>query len=278
MRNLLRLTYKYSHIGLFLVLEAVALGLLIRQNNYHNYAFVNASSDVVGTLYDWRSNVTDYFSLKEQNEQLAGTNAKLMSNSEDAFLLRTYNNLKTTHDTFYIRKYDYQQARVVNNSTQLLNNNITINKGTRDGIEADMGVIGPDGIVGFVTHVSEHYAVVASVLNKKKFNVSVRTRKNHYSGIVKWKGYDPQEIVLEEVPGYAQLEAGDTIVTSGASGRFPENIPVGIIVKVEDAEKSNALFARVRTSTNFHNLYFVYVIHNLQKEEQLNLERAARDQ
>lgn len=275
MRNLLRLFVKYSHVFLFLALEVVAFALLVSNNNYHEASFINASSGAIGSFYEWRTNVTDYLHLSEDNEALAAENARLRNEHSDAFIQRVRDNSTTVNDTIFIQKYEYQQARVVNNSTHLLQNNITIDKGALDGIAIDMGVIGPDGIVGFVTHVSDNFSIVASVLNTQKFNAPARTKRSNNSGVIIWQGYDPTEITMKDVPRYAELAVGDTIVTSSASGRFPENIPVGVILEVNAVPGNDYQTARVRPLTDFDRLSHVYVINNLLRKEQLQLEADA---
>ena len=82
-------------------------------------------------------------------------------------------------DTIFKRKYLYTKAKVINNSTHRQNNYLTLNIGSRNGIENGMGVVGPNGVVGVVKNVSDHYASVVSVLHREA-KISVKLKNSSY--------------------------------------------------------------------------------------------------
>ena len=61
--------------------------------------------------------------------------------------------------------YSFVTADVVNNSVTHLSNYITVNKGRKDGVEPDMGVVSERGVVGIVSTVSDHFSVVIPLEN-----------------------------------------------------------------------------------------------------------------
>ena len=69
--------------------------------------------------------------------------------------------------------YSFVMADVVNNSVTYLSNYITVNKGRKDGVEPDMGVVSERGVVGIVSTVSDHFSVVIPLLNPK-FKLAAR--------------------------------------------------------------------------------------------------------
>ena len=74
---------------------------------------------------------------------------------------------------------------------------------------------------------------------------------------------------------YVDIEKGDTLVTSGFSAVFPEGIMIGTISNFDLNEGNNFYNIEVQLSTDFLSLNHVYVISNLYKEEQSNLEKSA---
>ena len=76
-----------------------------------------------------------------------------------------------------------------------------------------MGVICPDGVVGIVKDVSEHYCSVISFLHKDS-RISARIRKNGYIGSMVWGGTDDAHGQLTDIAKHVKLAPGDTIVTS----------------------------------------------------------------
>ncbi len=93
-------------------------------------------------------------------------------------------------------------------------------------------------------------------------------------GTVRWYGGEAGYAVMEDVPESVRLIRGDTVVTSGYSALFPENIPIGYVEVLYRSRQIQHLFytIRIKLATNFYNLQYVYVIDNLLKDEQQSLE------
>ena len=77
MYNLQRFILKHHFVILFILLEVISILLLARSQNFHRNSLVNTSNAVVGKIYEWSSDVGNYFRLNTANEQLAEENAML---------------------------------------------------------------------------------------------------------------------------------------------------------------------------------------------------------
>ena len=133
-------------------------------------------------------------------------------------------------------------AKVVSNSVNRRNNLITIDKGTADGVNTDMGVACGNGIVGVVYLAGEHYSVVIPVLNDKS-RISVTIRNQDYFGYLTWDGGNPLVAYVEDMPRHAKFKKGDWVETSGYSAIFPSGISVGKIIGIYDSD--DGLFYRL---------------------------------
>jgi rod shape-determining protein MreC len=172
-----------------------------------------------------------------------------------------------------IYPYEFITTRVVNNSTSYLNNYITINKGSEEGIRPDMGVVSLyGGVVGIVMTVKEHYSVVISLMNTK-LNISCKIKGTNFAGPLSWKGGDVAYAYLEELPTHTVFEVGDTIVTSGYSAVFPPDIMAGVVESYSKQRNNNFYSLKVRLATDFHALNVLYVILNHAQKEQWETER-----
>jgi len=167
-------------------------------------------------------------------------------------------------------RYRFIPAEVINNSINRQNNFITLNKGKKDGIRPEMGIVGPTGIVGIITHVSGHYSSGATVLNRR-WRVSAKLKNSNYFGSLVWDGLSYQTAQLNEIPFHVELAAGDTIVTSGYSTVFPEGIMIGQIKKVDIGSGDNFYAIDVSLSTNFMTLTYVEVVEDKDTDEIKNL-------
>lgn len=221
---------------LFLALEAVAVSLFLQSNIYQKARVAGLSSHLMSGMYGRLAQVSGYFGLRAENERLLEELALLRSEA-DSHRLSEQNSadgLIAPGDSIpALAYYQYQPARVVRNKITKRENYITINRGSLDGIEPQMALVTRDGIVGFVITCSDHYSVAVSILNTKEFRSSGRLKGSDFFGSIYWDGLDHREVVLDEIPKYADVKVGDTVVTTEFSTRFPPELPVGTVVSYE---------------------------------------------
>ena len=261
MRNLFLFIYRFHAFFLFLVLELVCVALMIRNNGYQRAAYFNIADEVVGRTYTAYNEVTDYLRLADENKQLADENSRIRNSLPASFYMDT-STVKIAKDTAGRQFYSYIPARVIQTSTNQINNYIYINKGSEQGIAPRMAVISPNGVVGIVKNVSDHFAAVYSLLHSQ-VTVSARVRKDGSRGTIKWDGQSPYYASLEEITRQEPLKKGDTIYTSGVSRLFPDNIPIGIVESFQLKEPGNFYSITVKLTTDFKRIDYVYVVNNL---------------
>jgi rod shape-determining protein MreC len=172
--------------------------------------------------------------------------------------------------------YELIQAKVVSNTIVSPDNVITIDKGSADGVETDMGVVCGNGIVGVVYLTSAHYSVVLPALNKRS-RISCAIRNRGYFGYLAWKGDDPSRAYVEDMPRHAKFKKGDWIETSGYSAIFPHGLSVGRIEKIYNSPDGLSYRLLVHLSTDFARLRTVFVIHDKGMAERMRLKEAAID-
>jgi rod shape-determining protein MreC len=237
---------------------------------------MNVAGEITGRLNEKYNNVEYYFQLKNTNEALVKENLHLRQLLKDNYESPEQHN-KIVSDTFLVdsqklvQKYVYYEAKVVGSSIGSQTNYITIHRGSAQQIKTNMGVIGPQGIVGEVISVSQNFAVVMSVLHKQ-FKAVVKLKGTGERGTIEWDGLSPLYITLKDIPKSAKVAKGDTVLTSEVSKRFPANVMVGTISEIVDDKSSNFYTLKVHPATNFFNVEYVYVTENLQYDEQKNLE------
>ncbi|KPL16879.1 MAG: hypothetical protein AMS23_06175 [Bacteroides sp. SM1_62] len=270
MRNLLRFIIRYHFFFLFILLETVSVILIVQHNNYQRAQFINFTKSFQGSFYEAFGGIREYLSLRQTNRYLYMENT-LLRNRMDRLLRNREIRQAGGYDSIPHRQFSYIPARVINNSVNKQFNFITLNKGSHHGIEPEMAVIAPNGVVGVVYATSGNYATVIPMINRN-FRLSAKILKNGYFGSLSWAGSGYQEAILEEIPFHVEIQPGDTIVTSGYSAIFPEGIMVGTIHEFE-AREGNFYTITVDIAVDYKNLLYVTVIRNLLREEQRELER-----
>lgn len=265
MRNLLDFIWRYRNSLLFVVLEIAALVMLLTYNNYHQVRFLSWTNEISGRAYQSLNNLTDYLHLKESNEELVDENERLRALLNESFIERGAR-FDVLVDTVWEKQFSFQYGKVLNNSVNRIDNNLLIDKGASHGVEVDMGIIGPKGLVGLVTDVSTHFSTVMPIIHSK-YTASVKLKKNKFFGSLKWEGKDPNIATLFDIPNHVDLAAGDTIVTRFASGVYPEGVMVGTIRDWEEIPASGFWKIRLDLSTDFRSLDFIYIVKNEKMNE-----------
>lgn len=230
---------------------------------------MTSAGAIASLVYDASNNVTSYFYLREENRDLQQQNGLLESELSKLRLQLRLMSEALYADTMTVpevmKPFDFIVASVTNNSIAMPHNYITLNKGSLDGVQPEMGVLDHNGVVGVVNMVGEHHARVISMLNPD-FRLSCKVKGNDAFGSLVWDGKEVDEAVLEELPRHALYNQGDTIVTSGYSAVFPEGIPVGTILETLRDDDDNFFRLRIKLFTDFTRLGTVRVAVSKDKE------------
>lgn len=226
---------------------------------------------MAANIISFSQGVREYFSLRKINRELSEENAALRTRLEQRNQSLYSIDVREIKDPAIVNRFDYVSAKVINNSTNLFKNYITIDKGADEGLKPGMAVISASGAVGKVKSVSDHYAVLISLLNIDENVSSVIKRTGHF-GTSKWDGTDPRLINLLYIPRHVTPQVGDTVVTSGFNAVFPQNILVGIIREASLKEETPFWDIKVELAQDFGRLSFVEVVRSNMKAEKDSLE------
>jgi rod shape-determining protein MreC len=251
---------------LFLLLFSISLFLTFQSHSYHKSKFINSANFLTGGVYESVNNISGYFGLKKENELLLEENRRLKS------ILYNSNSDTLKKEFIQLPEHNFKltAAQVYKSSYSNTNNYLTINKGKRDSIMQDMGVITSKGVVGIIDKTSNKYARVISILNTN-IRVSAQLKKTDHSGIIQWNGESPYIAQLTDIPNQAPVVIGDTIVTGGMSTIFPKGIPIGTIASFKVDETENYFEIDVALFNDMTSIGHVYIIENLDAEEIYNL-------
>ena len=273
MRLLFLLLWRNNFTLLFALLLSFCFYLLVVNSKFQSASVLNASNAVVANVEGGMNYVKEYVNLKAYNEQLAKENTRLL-NILNASVYNKLSRRDSIKDTLYLQQYIYINAKVINNSVNKRNNYITLDKGSMQGIKPEMGVITGSGLVGIIKQVSPHFCTVMSVLHKDT-RISAKFKKNEFFGSLVWNGEDPHFATLKEIDKTVPVKKGDTIITTTFSAVYPSGIMVGTVESSELESGSNFHNIKVKLSTSFNNLNYVYIIDHLLKNEQHVLEEAS---
>ncbi|WP_340077715.1 rod shape-determining protein MreC [Leptobacterium sp. I13] len=274
MLNIISFFIRNRNFFLFIFLLSLSLVFTFQSHSYHKSKFITSANWFTGSIYNSVNNVYAYFDLKETNQTLIEENKRLRSlliNND------TFSDSINTPKAFSPHLYNVKTATVIHNSYAKTKNYITIDKGEKDSIKQDMGVITSKGIVGIVDNTSKNYAVIQSVLNSLS-EINAQLQNTSHFGTLKWNGKDHTIVQLTDIPSLAPVKVGDTIITGGMSTIFPKGILIGTIQDFNPDISENYYTINVKLFNDMTNISYVYIIENKHTDEIKKLEAYSNEE
>jgi len=258
---------------LFALLFFISFALTLNSHSYHKSKLVTSANFLSGSLYSIKSNITNYFDLRKQNNILAEENKRLRTLLENGEILTSEINI----DSIPLdSKYTFVTATVINNGYSKTKNYLTLNQGWSDSLKVDMGVISSQGVVGMINSVSKNYASVQSILNTNSQVVAKFKKSNHFGTLI-WDGKRPNIVQLIEIPRLAPVAIGDTIVTDGKSTIFPPNIMIGTVQGFNREENDDYYNINIQLFTDMTSIKHVYIVSQRDAPQIKELEKSVED-
>ncbi len=272
MLQLLDFLYRQRGFILFLILQGISFWLIFSYNHRYNTYYVNSSNQVTGAVSARVNSFETFLDLQRANQVLAEENLQLRRElgARIAGTPVPANMLDTA-------AFELISAKVVNTTHRRAKNFLTLRVNAEDSIKPGMGVISAQGIVGTVKSVSKHFATVTSILHPNML-VSARLKKSGSLCTVQWDGVSPLESDLKYVPRHLNLLVGDTVVTSGFDGVYPDGYMIGIVSKSELKRESPFHTASVNLATDFTKLRYGYIVKQFFVSEREELEEEVKDE
>lgn len=267
MQQILNFLIRNKTFLLYTLLLFISLFLTIQSHSYHKSKFVHSANLISGGLYNSMHTISDYFNLRHENNVLIEENRALRNR-----LFNTIeNNGVFTDSTESVNQFVFTAANVIKNSYSKTNNYLLIDKGSKDGIKEDFGVISSKGLIGIVDKTSNGHARVISVLNTNS-RINAQFKKTNHFGTLMWDTKSPEFVLLIDVPKIAPVKSGDTIITGGRSTIFPKGINIGVVSTYKLNATGDFYEIRVKLFNDMTNIGHVYIIENLYSNDILNLE------
>ena len=205
------------------ILEAVTFGIFAEVQRA-------AASAIGGIQTSW----TDYVALQQvrtENEQLRKEIAQIRVGLQQERALAQRS--RTLEQLLDLRAQAVDLATVAANviagGASPDFRTMTVDKGSADGLRPDMAVIAPDGVVGRIITPSTRAAKVQLLIDRNAA-AGALVERSRAQGVAEGTGGD---LRLNYVSGTADIQVGDTVVTSGIDGIYPKGFVIGQIQSVQ---------------------------------------------
>ncbi len=260
---------KRHWIWLF-IFEVFALSLLFNNTLYHRFINHTYSTTFIGKANSLLGDVRSINELRKENElltlRLAKTEKDLhqLQQSYDYITATEEGPMQMLADTSLsgISPFEFVTARINSISLNRRQNLALLDRGRKDGIKEQMGVMSAFGVAGIISSVGENYSVMVPLINTD-LRLSCKLKRNGYIGTLAWGGPGDPYLYLTEITRHASYHKGDTVVTSGFSSIFPPNLYVGTIQEgtvQNDQILPNNSAITIDAGTDFSTIEFVYII------------------
>ena len=257
MQKFSTLFFKYNTYLLFVVYCGISFLFIKFQDDDMLTKLRNNGMEISAYINDTMMSYSYVLNLKEENDRLMRINTELISRvlNTETTALDERTRQKILADTT-LKASKFIMARVVYRKFSDRENMLLINAGRSDGIQKEMTVLTPQGLVGRVSTVSEHFAKVMPLINSD-FKVSVVSGNSNSMGLLSWNGGNESIAQVEHIPISSNLKLNEQILTSDFSTFAIRGIPVGKVIRVQP----DKLFytVEVRLAVDFSSLTHVLI-------------------
>ncbi len=255
----------------FAFMQGIALTFYFTFVHFPRSQYLTTANEISGSILTIRNDITKHFNLSKANSDLQKENIRLMEEANTLSFISLDNGLVKINDTLHEQQYSYIPATVINSTYDKRNNYFTLNIGSEQGVERGMGVFSGKGVVGVIHNTSKHYSVVKSCLTEN-INIDVVIEKSGQFGLLKWNGKNARRGTMWGVSNDLDVKLWSKVVTRGGGGVFPRGIPVGKVAEKNVVEGKPLWDITILFAEDFRTLQRVYVIKNLMRKEQQDLE------
>ncbi|HXY25788.1 MAG TPA: rod shape-determining protein MreC [Candidatus Acidoferrum sp.] len=206
--------------------------------------------DVWRHYFALRNTTIDNEQLRRENEALKLQIAQLQGKAAEADRLAVLLNFRKNHGDVPM-----VGARVIGTSAGSASQTIQLDRGERDGIRRDMGVITPDGVVGKIVEAYPNTSQVL-LLTDKESAVGAMLADSRIQSPVGGAG-EPL-LTMKYVPNDDTVNLGERVITSGLDRIFPRDLPVGTIAVIKPGNPFKEI--RIKPAANLERLEEVLVL------------------
>ena len=212
--------------------------------------------------------ISDYKSLKkvlEENKILKSNVDKIESlEAENNELKQEINDMKNELNIEHVLSdYDYLNATVVSRNASTWYNNLTIDKGSHNGIKEGMVVINSTGVIGKTTNVSTFSSdvkLITTTDTNNKISVTIQSNGKKLTGLINGYDYKTKNLEIEGISNTDTVSVGDQVYTSGLGGVFPSGILIGKVKSITTDVYDLSKIINVEPSANFEDINYVTVL------------------
>jgi rod shape-determining protein MreC len=245
-------------------------------------AFAEMQRATTGVVSNAREGWQNYFALqqiRQENERLRKEVAELrISMQQERTAAQETRSLQRLLELKSSVGFHTTAANVIGSGADPTFRTITIDKGTQDGLRANMAVIAPAGVVGRILLPTARASKVQLLIDRDAA-AGVMVERSRVNGVAtgvgssEELGFQAGLVELRYVPGSADVQKGDSLVTSGIDGIYPKGLPIGQIQSTDRV--AGQWHVKAKPAVDFSSLEAVLVVLDAGLDESKEVRPAA---
>lgn len=259
-----------SMIVVFLLFGLITLatgGNALSRFGYDAFSVVKYSlvDHPVEVVKNWKEQLDALKTVYNENDDLKKIIASQdMYKAELDEKTRIIEELEELYDLEVSANYEKINAEVMSRDISTWSNTVTLNKGSKDGIEVDMAVVSSKGLIGKISEVNANTCKVKLLTTENgDASVSIKVELEDGTttdGILENYTASNNRYNIQLFDANAKIEKGLSVITSGNGGVFPPGILVGKVNSEEEAYDNKGKKLIVRPSVDFNDFSYVAIL------------------
>ncbi len=259
-------------IIVFIALGLVVLAISLKKDKKLNFVekaikdtgtfalkIVKAPFDFAGNLFSNNSDLNKkYKALKKKKDNMDSVIAANENLEEEVKKLKESLELKTLLSDKILLN-----ATIIHRNIGYFYEEVTIDKGSKDGIEKDMAVINTHGLIGWTSKVSNHSCTVKLLSNDNmdnKISVKIKTNDDYVYGLISKYDSKTNTYTVEGISQNVEIPGDADVVTTGMGNIFPSGLLVGKVKGTTTDNFDLSKVLEVKSSVDFNDLDYVAVV------------------
>lgn len=210
-------------------------------------------------------NINDMYQIYDENKELKKNLEQFTQVTADLNELKLENQqLRKMLDAreSKLSTYKLRMAEVIARSPDRWNHTLVVDKGSSDGIKANMAVITPEGYIGRIQSVSNYSSQVELVTDIERGNHigAIVQGNEHIYGVI--EGFDPKnnQLIMRKIPMQADIKPKQIVITSGLGGTIPKGLVLGEVVSVKTDDQFLTKDAFIKPYANLQQAEKVFIV------------------
>ena len=229
--------------------------LLVEKVAYAPIRFVKDKVDEITKLH----NIYEEYQILEN--KIGETDSIKAKNLELADEVDKLSKMLELNQT--LSKDSYLNATVINRNLGYWYNTVTIDKGSKNGVEVDMPVVVSEGLIGKVSKVTNFNSTVKLLTSddvNNKISVKISVDDKNVYGLLSGYNKETGNFIVEGIADNTEIKKDSFVMTTGMGDIFPSGILVGKVASITTDNFDLAKTVEVKSDVNFDDIRYVTIL------------------